>query len=282
MSAVARARAIGGRFGWPTWLVITGSGGIVVGSLAQSAAGTLNVNGATGAWPVLLLGTVVCVIAAFVIGPGRAALERWQELPIGIAVGLLVVALLDLAELARGIDDAIVGGLLGSLGRVIATGSAAGLLVGVSVRRRAVAGPSWMAGLRATSRYHLARLGGVAVVAGWVVLVTQGQGFAIRSLDALGLVVIAVLLTGLGTVPSPDGSDRSGRTAVGVLATIAVVIGLDTAVVVLGHLDPIVRDGPATLGGYALYLTGVVVVGIGGVNGTIGLRRPRRAVPAPA
>jgi len=282
VSAAARARALAGRFGLPAWLVIIGAVGTGIGSLLQAAAGTQNVNGAPGAWPVLLAGAAAGAAAAAMIGPGRPALARWRDVSIGIALGVVAVALLDLVELGRGIDDATVGGLVGRLGRVVAAASAIVLLVGLLARRRGGGGPSWLAGLRETPRYHVARLGGLVVIVGWAVLVAQGQGFAIRTVDAVGVVIVGVILAGLGALASDEGSDRRGRATAGVLAAIIVVIGLDTAIIVAGQLDPIVRDGPATFGGYALYLAGVVIVGVGGINATIGLRRPRRAAAAPA
>ena len=277
MSAAATVQAIGRRFGRSAWLVIGGVAGLAVGGLAQGAVDSLNVNGVAGGWPVLLLGSAVAGIAGAVLyngpaGLARPAVARWADVPIGIAVGLLVVGLLDMGELVRGIDEDTVGGPIGMLGRAVALGSAVVLLAGLLVRRHEGGGSSWVSGVRTTPRYHPARLGAVAIVAGWAVLVTQGQGFAIRTIDALGLVVAAVILAGLGSSPLAEVSDRPGRAVAAVLAAVTVAIGLDTVLVVTGHLDTIGIGGPATAVGYVLYLAGVVIVGLGGVHATIGLR----------
>jgi hypothetical protein len=259
--------------------VIGGLAGVAVGGLAQGAAGTLNVNGVAGGWPALLLGAGVT--AAVIAVLARSATARWRDVPIGIAVGLMVIGLLDLAELVRGIDEAMVGGPLGGFGRVVAPGSAVALLAGLITRRHVDGDSGWLHGVRMTPRYHLARLGGIAVAAGWALLVTQGQGFAIRTVDALGLVAVAVLVTGLSSSSLTDAPDRPGRATVAAFAALVVLVGVDTALVVIGQLGSMWSDGLATVGGYALYLAGVVVVGLGGLHATVGLHRLRRVRAAP-
>ena len=279
MSVAATVRDLVRRTSWSGRLVIGGLAGVAVGGLAQGAAGTLNVNGVAGGWPALLLGAgVAAAVIAVLARPGA---ERWRDVPIGIVVGLLAVGLLDLAELIRGVDEATLGGPLAILGRVVAAGSATLLLAGLIVRRRKDGDATLLTGLRATSRFHLARLGGLAVAGGWALLVMQGQGFAIRTIDALGLVAVAVVVTGLGSSSLTDASDRAGRATVAAFAAVVVLVGVDTALVVIGQLGSMWSDGLATVGGYALYLAGVVVVGLGGLHATIGLHRLRRARPAP-
>jgi len=281
VTTATTAKALARRIGWKAWLVIGGSVGVAAGSAAQGAVGALNVNGVGGAWPVLLVGAAATGLAEAVGVPTRPAVARWRDVPIGVAAGLLVLGLLDLAELVRGISDVTIGGPIGVLGRVLVAGSAVALLAGIVIRRREAGGASWIDGVRATPRYHPARVGGVVVAVGWSVLVTQGQGFAIRTIDALGLIAVAVIVAGLGSSLLGDAADRRpGRAVAAGLAAVTVVIGLDTLLVVVGHLDAIGIGGPTTGVGYVLYIAGVVIVGFGGAHSTVGLRWPRRAVQA--
>lgn len=278
MTVGATAREMVRRASLPARLVIGGLAGVTAGAAAQGAAGTLNVNGVAGGWPVLVVGAGLC--ASLLAARARPAAERWRDVPIGLALGLLVVGLLDLAELMRGIDEAAAGGLLGMIGRVVAAGSAVMLVAGLFSQQRAAGDAAWLRRLRATPRYHLSRVGGVVVVIGWLLLVTAGQGFAVRTVDALGIVGATLIAVSLGMPPSVDAADRPGRAALAALAAGTAMIGIDTLLAVLGHVGSIWDDGLATAGGYALYLVGVVIVGLGAIHATIGLRRPSRAVAA--
>jgi len=262
------------RIGLPAGLVGAGVGLSIAGCLVQGAVGGLNVNGATGAWPVILAGTASVGVGLLALDTGRPWLVRWRDLPIGIAAGVVVLAALDVAELVRGIEDAVAGGILGMAGRVVAAIGSAILLGGVAAKRRSTGGGSWLAATRGSPSLHLARLGALTVLGGWIVLVTQGHGFALRTIDAAALLAAIAAGLGLGSVAAGGLSSTAGRISVAGACGFVVVVALDTVLVVVGNVGPLVAGGVASAGGYVLYVAGVAILGAGGTRAVLAGRPP--------
>jgi hypothetical protein len=250
-SAGARLVATWNGLGRRDRLVLVGAIAVLVGALMMAISGGVGANGDGGIALVVALGAiaVVALRGAAIVRPGtRDAAET--VLP-GLALGLVAVTALDLVQPVRySADLEVFGGPLGLAGRLVALLGAAVILAGTPPRR--LGSPS-LAG-------RLVVGGLLAMVAGWLLLLVLAEGFAMRSIESVGLFAVAVA----ATAPAPSGALRRGSGSIGVLARdivrpIAALTGtlvvFEGVLSVVGELGPL-AGAPAGVVGLVLYLAG--------------------------